>query len=187
MRVLARFARLLFGEYSLYFIYRFRQSDPVESAPSVELLRLTQHDLKASGRGSISEQAWYAGSESESFGLADERGINAVCFYWHGARYGQTRGFWPLEAGEAKLVQIVVDPATRGRGAATSLIKTSTLAMVRQGWSTLYARVWHSNLPSLRAFERAGWTRVAFVVELFPFGLTWKIRFRIPLRRRRDR
>ena len=186
MRALTRIARLLFGDYSLYYIYRYRSTGAVAAEARVPTLRVTEGDLIKSDRRSIADQAWYVGPECDAFGLTDERGLCAVCFYWYGDRYGEMQSFWPLAAGEAKLVQILVDQSARGRGFATSLIEASASAMASQGWSTLYARIWHSNQPSLRAFDRAGWTRVAFVVELLPFGMSWKLRLRIPLRRGRD-
>ena len=181
MKVLAAWANWCFGEYSLYFVYRSRSSRPVDSAPSVGLLRPSREDLLGSKSSVVSEQTWYLGSESEAFGLADGAGLAAVCFFWHGDRYNRERGFWPLGPRQAKLVQIVVDPAARGKGLATRLIQASAAWMHLQGWEVLYARVWHSNHPSLKAFERAGWERIAFVAEVYPLGSKRKRRIQIPL------
>lgn len=39
------------------------------------------------------------------------------------------------------------------------------------------ARIWHSNTPSIRAFTRAGWQRVATVAEVQPAGMRRNLRF----------
>jgi GNAT superfamily N-acetyltransferase len=187
MSLLVKCARWLFGEYGLYFVYRLQaQNAAVVPAVTHALIRPQESDLLRSPRAILAEQAWYLGPECEAFALADDAGLAAVCFYWHGQRYRQ-RGFWPLTRGEAKLVQIVVDPSARGKGLAAQLIQASAAEMGRNGWQALYARIWHSNHPSLRAFERAGWERIAFVVEVFPFGWGRKLRLQLPARRRGHR
>ena len=182
MGILSSCARWLFGEYSLYFVYRWQSGGQGEVSISDQLLRPTANELLRSERTLLAEQAWYLGSGCDAFAMADEAGIAAVCFYWHGERYKQ-RGFWPLSPGEAKLVQIVVDPSARGKGLAKQLIEASAASMRQQGWQSLYARIWHSNKPSLLAFERAAWQRIAIVAELYPMGSKRKLRIQIPLSR----
>ena len=101
-----------------------------------------------------------------------------MCFYWFGERY-QKRNFLQLKEGEAKLVQIVTDPLMRGKGVAQTLIAMSSLDMQRRGFSRLFARIWHSNTPSLRAFERAGWMRKGLIIEIDPLHRSKPWRFRI--------
>jgi RimJ/RimL family protein N-acetyltransferase len=48
--------------------------------------------------------------------------------------------------------------------------------MFRKGLQRLYARIRHSNKASLKAFQRAGWARVATVIEIYP------LRRRLPCR-----
>jgi RimJ/RimL family protein N-acetyltransferase len=115
----------------------------------------------------IREQAGYSGPGSYAFACFAENRIVGICFYWFGDRY-RTRNFWPLVEGEAKLVQIVSIPEARGQGIATHLIALSSQDMMRKGFGRAYARIWHSNIPSLRAFERAGWMRLALVIEANP-------------------
>lgn len=180
MGIAAKLAHWVCGDYSLYFIYRWQSSAMDEQQPVQIMVRPSADDLLSSQRAAIAEQQWYLGSGCEPFAISDDSGPAAVCFYWHGERYRQ-RNFWPLQEDEAKLVQIVVDPSARGRGLASGLIAASAAEMAKQGWRTLYARIWHSNQPSLRAFERAGWRRIAFVAELFPFGTRLKLRIRLPM------
>ncbi len=179
MGVLSALAHRLFGDYSLYFVYRAPAPSDVHEADGVQLLRPAESDLTQCRSAVVAEQSWYLGAGCEAFALAVDDAIVAVCFYWYGERY-KSRGFWPLREAEAKLVQIVVDPSARGRGLARALIESSARWMQRRGWMGLYARIWHSNRPSIRSFERAGWERIAFVAEVFPFGMKRKVRLEFP-------
>lgn len=160
----------LIGEYSPYFIYRWtagRTADRISRETGFDIRPVDGTQLAASDV-LMQEQASYLGKESLAFGCFVDGQLAGVCFYWFGERY-KPRGFWPLAQGEAKLVQIIVSPAVRGRGVAPELIRASARAMADAGFSSLYARIWHSNGPSLRAFEKAGWLRMAFVLEFNPF------------------
>lgn len=174
-----KLARLLLGEYSPYYIYCLACDRIAASqAPDHELsVRSIDDSILASTESAVMrEQADYFGAESLGFGCFLEDRLVGLCFYWYGDRYRQ-RNFWPLQDGEAKLVQIIVLPEARGRGVATMLIDRSAVEVARQGFRKLYARIWHSNVPSLRAFERAGWQRIALVVEINPFRSARPIRF----------
>jgi RimJ/RimL family protein N-acetyltransferase len=167
---LKRLAVQLIGEYSPYFIYRWATdcvADRISRKMGFEIRPVDIAQLAASD-ALMQEQAGYLGKESLAFGCFVEGQLVGVCFYWFGERY-KSRGFWLLAQGEAKLVQIIVSPAVRGRGVAQELIQASSRAMADAGFSSLYARIWHSNGPSLRAFEKAGWLRTAFVLEFNPF------------------
>jgi RimJ/RimL family protein N-acetyltransferase len=79
-------------------------------------------------------------------------------------------------------VQIVTIPEMRGFGVASHLLAYAARDMFRIGFHCVYARIWHSNTPSLRAFQRAGWGRVATVIEVnplrrkTPLRITWRKR-----------
>lgn len=170
-------ARALLGDYAIYFIYTNGEPQPsFDNEPAVVPVDLSV--LARSADPLIAEQAGYGGDGSMAFALREGTEIVATCFYWHGERY-RARGFWPLQPGEAKLVQIITTPAARGRGLATTLIASSTRQLMAQGWTRLYARIWHSNEPSLRAFGRAGWSRCALVIQVNPLRLQspWRLRW----------
>ncbi len=184
LRGLKRVAAFLLGEYSAYFIY---QSPPAAALPQAAtrfvVREIGTEDLAASSDEVAREQAGYLGAQALGFACIEDGAILGLCFYWYGERYRQ-RNFWPLAVGQAKLVQIVTLPSARGRGVATALIGQSMAAVAAAGFDRAYARIWHSNKPSYRAFERAGWSRIAFVAEVHPFGsprprrVTFKLRGR---------
>lgn len=176
--MIKKLARLILGEYSVYFIYRWSQTTApasVEDSVQLDVRPIDEAVLLGSTAAELSDQVGYLGPESVGFGCFINQRLVGTCFYWHSDRY-KKRNFWPLRDTEAKLVQIIVQPEMRGRGAARALILRSAVAMANRGFPVLFARVWHSNLPSIQAFQRAGWKRIAVVFEINPFRSVRPIR-----------
>jgi RimJ/RimL family protein N-acetyltransferase len=172
-QLLKKLARMLLGDYSVYYIYACkagRGARPAANASGLRFAPLQKEQVESSKEVLITDQSTYHGSESHAYGYFQDSRIVASCYFWHGARYRE-RNFWPLADGEAKLVQIVVIPPMRGRAVATSLIARAAEDMFKKGFRCLYARIWFSNAPSWHAFRRAGWTRIAVVIEARP--LLW--------------
>ncbi|MBI3709879.1 MAG: hypothetical protein HY246_19705, partial [Proteobacteria bacterium] len=86
---------------------------------------MTADDLLRSGSPEIRALASYDGQEAKGFGIVDNGNVVCACWYWYGKRYAQSRGFWPLEDGDAKLVQITTAEDARGRRLARQLIAAS--------------------------------------------------------------
>lgn len=180
-----KLARLLLGDYAPYYIYSLvpeQAASPQTQEHALDVRLIDDSILESTESPVMREQAGYFGADALGFGCFHEGRLVGLCFYWYGDRYRLQRNFWPLKDGEAKLVQIIVSPEARGRGVATALIERSAGEVAHQGFRTLYARIWHSNVPSLKAFERAGWRRIALVVEINPFRSARPMRFRRRLR-----
>jgi RimJ/RimL family protein N-acetyltransferase len=185
-KALARkLALILLGDYAAYYVYAGFAVEGRLAEPDNELsFRIEPVDLAAilaSPDSLIQNQAHYLGPGAEAYACVRDGRIAGVCIYWHGDRY-RKRNFWPLKDGEAKLVQIVSVPAMRGRGVASALIAASCRDMCSRGFQRMYARIWHSNVQSWRAFERAGWVRVALVVEVNPLRRQQPIQMRFNVR-----
>jgi RimJ/RimL family protein N-acetyltransferase len=174
-------ARAVLGEYSAYVVLSRGadegQPPQPQQARDYTIRRVDQAEIRASDDPLMREQASYAGDGALAYACISEGRIVALCFYWHGARY-RTRNFWPLKEGEAKLVQIITAPSMRGKKVAPTLIGASHAELMQSGFERAYARVWHSNEPSLRAFAAAGWTRRAMVVEVNPLRRKQPLRIR---------
>ena len=163
--------RRLVGEHQFYRIFRVDSSvsDPPSGA-GCSLRRLERLDLLGASRHKeLAQLVNYAGEQAMCFVAEDQGEIVAACWYWFGETY-QRRNFWPLRPREAKLVQVTSATNVRGRGIAVALIHFSTGQMLGSGFDALYARVWHSHVASRRAFEKAGWSEYAKVIEASPFG-----------------
>jgi ribosomal protein S18 acetylase RimI-like enzyme len=182
---LKRAARWLLGDYELYRIYRLDLAacEPPPDA-KVSLRRIVDlGDMANSTDPEIRSLLAYAGEGAYGYGAWVDGALACGCWFWAGARY-RTRGFWPLEPGEAKLVQITTASRFQGRGLASALIRFASHEMRTEGFRRAYARIWHSNLPSVRLFEGAGWTYTAFVAVVHPFSARRPLRL---VRRRMGR
>lgn len=161
----------LLGDYALYRIYR---GDGPAGVAATKALRFEAIDsLDVFGRTAdprLASLRSYSGSGAHGFAAWAGDDLAAACWYWESRsdRQGDT---WPIHPAEAKLAQIVTGESHQGRGIATQLIAFSSEAMRARGFSPLYARIWHSNVASNRAFERAGWRYIAFVVQFAPLGI----------------
>jgi len=179
---LKRLLHLLFGEYAIYRIYTCPTADSgalySSKTPHFAVRQVDESELANSTDSLIREQTGYLGENSFAFACFDGERIVGVCFYWFGERY-RKRNFWPLDEHQAKLVQIITLPEMRGREVASTLVAVSTYAMREKGFKRNFARIWHSNTPSLRAFTRAGWTYVTTVVEINPLRLRRPLRIRL--------
>jgi GNAT superfamily N-acetyltransferase len=167
IKILSRF---FIRDYSFYRIYGRSCAD--SNASTIAGLRfepIEKKQIANSADPAIMEHAWYHDRDTHAYACLEDTRIVGLCFFWYGMGYSK-RNFWPLREHEAKLVQLFVLPERRGRGIAKRLIEAATQDMSRQGFNYVYARIWRSNIPSLRAFQRAGWERVATVIEIFPRG-----------------
>ena len=171
---------LLLGDYAIYFIYQRHRNSVVSAAAQLdstfEILELNEAAAAASSDFFLKSQIQYFGQEATAFACIQNQQVVGLCFYWFGDLY-KSRNFWPLAPNHAKLVQIVTREDMQGRGIAGHLISRSSLTMMSRGFQSLYARVWHSNKPSWRAFSRSGWERISLAVEINPFRSTRPLRF----------
>ncbi len=172
--------RMLVGKYAIYRVleYSCKTAPRITRKSGFSVDEACDETLERAERQIIREQAWYGGEGSEVFTCTEEGAIVGTCIYWHGARY-QKRGFWPLNEDEAKLVQIIVAPEYRGKGIAKLLIQESAYLMQAKGFHRLFARVWHSNTPSLRAFLAAGWNEIALTITFHILNSSFERRLTI--------
>ena len=170
-KLLKKIGNTLLGNYSIYKIYS---------------LDLNAYQIK----NALDPDIVYKGNEEETSGFSGpgSYGFSAInksdetvlcqCWYWFGDRYKE-RNFWPLLKNEAKLIDIETRKAARGKGIAPKLISYSAINMKKNGFKKLYARIWHSNTPSIKAFTKVGWKPVCTIIDIYPMGR--KIRIKIPL------
>lgn len=168
-KILKKSAKLLLGEYKVFKIYTQDLKNFSANNKFPENFCPYQQDYK--------HVKGFSGPQSHGFIYLDDGGEKKLsrCWYWYDDRYKE-RNFWPLIKGEAKLVDIETLQEARGMGIASNLIIYSSNEMKKLGFERLYARIWHSNTPSLRAFAKAGWKPHCLVIEIYPLGK--KIRFK---------
>ena len=174
-----RLARKLCGDYALYRIYALDLQQEIQQTPTPAKLKIITQvkELEQSTNDDLRKLVFYQQPESLCFGAYVEDRLAAVCWVWYGETYRSQRNFWPLQEGEAKLVQIVTDVTYRGMGLAPALINFTARSLKERGFHRVYARIWHSNAPSVQAFSKVNWKYIAFVAEIFPFGAKCPLRF----------
>ena len=172
-------AHWLFGDYRFYHI-RAIDVAAVPQAPPWD------------GRiGPITDLADLAGAKDRTIRarISVDRGCGRYAFgAWVGDKLASfvilvskkalgLKSVWPLEDGEAMLAQVTTEETFRGRGIAPILINYAARKMGELGFRRLYATIWHSSAASVRAFDKAGWQRFAFLMVVYPFGTKRPIRF----------
>ena len=179
MKALARqVLSIVLAKYEIYRIYRIDRDTSKSQAGLPELAVISDVTALCNSDSPILRRlSQWGGEGATGFVLADPRGIVGACWYWHFDRYTRDRNFWPLERGDAKLVEIGVREDLRGAGYATQIIRSSAAQMFGLEWERLFARIWYNHEASLKAFEKAGWRNVALVVTLRPRGLGRTFRF----------
>jgi hypothetical protein len=75
----------------------------------------------------------------------------------------------------------------RGRHIASKLISYASDQMHRAGKRKLYAKIWHNNKPSVRAFTHAGWHWSYFFAQLKPAALSTHLNVQVGSGRARVR
>lgn len=160
--------------YKIFYIDKAKLSD--ESLPSgIDFIEL-KDGLPEYDSDLLSKNKSYLGEGAIGYACLYQEKIVGVCFFWFGDRY-KRRNFIKLSASEAKLVQVETCKSMRNRGIAQGLIKYSSRQLIdSHGFSKLYARIWHSNIPSIKSFVRSGWQYRESIVEI-NFKLLPKLRF----------
>jgi GNAT superfamily N-acetyltransferase len=65
-----------------------------------------------------------------------------------------------LDHGSAEIKRMYVDPAARGSGVATALLRALEAAAVQRGWSTLRLETGTAQPDARRFYEREGYRRI---------------------------
>ena len=189
-RALKSVALVLLGRYRFNRVYRLT-TIPGEApvAPEIGFRRLQGAPTDSSVDPEMLPGFDYAGEDSYGWGLLIDGRLAAMCWFW-GPRRFRDRRLWELKPNEAILVELRTTADCRGRGLAPLLLRHASAQMRRMGWDRLYTWMWHTHRASYRAFEKAGWGQVAWVLEVRPFGrlqtrcFRWKSRPRSTARRR---
>jgi len=164
-------ARGLLGRYEINRIYGCDLAKP-PGVPSSDypMRRVVVDEVGGAEHGAIRNRASYGGPGAVGFGLWEHGKLTCLCWFWDSTRYRDWKT-WRIGEREAIMVDLLTVDGDRRRGLASALIAYAAAEMKRAGYERLYAWVWHSNLPSIRTFERAGWRWLALVIEVRPLGV----------------
>ena len=149
--------------------------------PDIELRAMEPQDIEKLAKSDdpqLRRRNAQVGTCIRRFGAWMGGRLVGICTFAFGEEY---HGYYRLRAGEAELTDIFTTAECRGKGAATALIRYGTDVMLQSGFRTLYAKVWHNNTPSTKAFLKAGWTKQCFFVRVQPVGTCRAIYVQWPL------
>jgi GNAT superfamily N-acetyltransferase len=176
-RALKTAARALIGPYRFNRIYRSGSTDLEPVQPhGVSIQRLEDPPPASIPDPELRGRLWYGGHDASGYGLFLDGHLAATCWFWGPRRFNDSL-LWVVKEDEAMLIDVVTASSHRGRGLAALLIRGASAEMRRIGRNPLYAFIWHSHHASYHAFEKAGWSQIAWVLEIRPFGMPRRFRF----------
>ena len=178
-----RIAGLVFAEYRLNRIYRLDLQSYQCCLPNAEciLRRITQNEVQKCPDEKLRGRSSYGGENAYGFGAWVSGNLASMCWFWNNQRFNDAE-LWSIGPRDAFMVDLITSDSHRGRGLAAIVTQFAASELKRDSFETAITCVWHSNYPSIRTFEKAGWRYVAFVLNLQPRGcgkpirLTWKVR-----------
>ncbi len=183
-RLLKAIGKLVFGRYRLARIYGLElRSFHFAPYPEYDLRRITRSDVERCSDPKLNERGSYGGENAYGFGLWYQGELASTCWFWNHYRF-QDPKLWEIRPHEAIMVDLMTADAYRGHGLAPILTEFAADQLKRDGFERLVSWVWHSNYPSIRAFEKAGWSYIAFVANLPIFHskrsirLAWHVKSR---------
>jgi GNAT superfamily N-acetyltransferase len=179
LQLLKRAASFLFGRYRLIRVYAKELGSDDTVVPSGYDLRSIhrQDEMEAADDEGLRDHAWYVGENALGYGLWDDGRLVCTCIYWTSLRFHDD-ALGPVRSDTAILVDMLTAEGARGRGYASVVLAYANACLRRAGYRRALSWVWHSNLPSIRTFEKSGWAYTTFVIEIFPFGPNRPCRFR---------
>lgn len=175
-------AKALLGPYRLLRIYRV---DLGSLPPSGDTTEYDLHSMASSDEMLLAEDpvirrhAFFAEGKSYAFGLWENGKLVCSCVVWDRGRFADP-AIGSLRDNEGILVDVITAASYRRRRFAWATIRFAMTEMARKGYESLVCTIWHNNLASMRAFEKAGWQCTAFAIEIFPFGQRLTLRFAKP-------
>ncbi|MDP4536362.1 GNAT family N-acetyltransferase [Alkalimonas collagenimarina] len=172
---------LVVKEYLIFDIYKYDLLG-IKEPPSVPApYKLSQ--LESTDEILISEDTDLRkchsaiNADSRGFGIWKNNLLLGVCWIWSGEYYKKKRNFLPLKSDEAELVFLSVAKSARGEGLAKLLIQHASYYTKQNQYNKIYARIWHSNTPSIRSFQNAGWFKHSKVIQIHVKGISKPLRF----------
>jgi GNAT superfamily N-acetyltransferase len=178
--------RFFAGEYQLWRIYSIAASQCREPdrnfdiRPIDDLSIFAQPELEEALRRSNWNKPGAIG-----FAAWREDILEGVCWFWPGPLLTERNvGRQPEDC--AELIQITVARKQQGKGTGPALINFAGRRLHEAGYRRLYAQIWRTNKPSMKAFEKAGWKQVGWFLQLQPFSLPKKVTVRWAFRERQS-
>ena len=186
-KLLSGLLRLIFSDYQLNRIYSFdldgHADVAVDSLSRGEQIRIltSQDEFTAATDERIRDHAWFLTEDhSRVYGIFLEGELLCVCCFWESGHGQMPVRFANLGAKEAAMADLLTAPECRGRGYAPIITRFAHRDYFDRGYQKLWTWVWHSNVPSIRMFQKVGWRYCYFLVELRIRPMRRFLRIKLP-------
>lgn len=158
--------RTVLRSYRLVRIYETDLESKHTAPPlGVDIRRIrSPNEMCQAKDARMRDHAWFVDGEAIAFGLWVDGDLVATCVNWTTPRF-QDPAVATLQQDEVALVDLLTAAQYRGRGYGGMLLAYTEDALKRYRFRRAVCTVWHSNEPSIRTFERAGWVYTAFLIE----------------------
>jgi len=169
------------GDYWNGCLYTFEPQSSKASFDQVQCAPITNfEEIEKSPHSEINALAWKQDGDAWAFGAWVDGQLAGVCWFQARETYRRRGGLFDLSPQEAELAQISTAAAFRRQGVATALIRYGAARMGGKDFQRLYAKIWHGNIASVKAFESAGWHFRMRFFSLRLFGMNKPIIWRLP-------
>ncbi|MBK8386615.1 MAG: GNAT family N-acetyltransferase [Candidatus Accumulibacter sp.] len=129
----------------------------------------------------ISRHAWYTSKPGHSYGAWENGRLVCFCTYWTNTEDEHA----PVASGTSVTMKsswsiLITAESARGKGLSGTDDGLSASELKKLGYRRCLTWIRHSNHPSIRAFEKAGWIYDYFLIELPWRGEKDRIRISLP-------
>jgi hypothetical protein len=152
--------RLVASDYWNGWVYLFTPTPTPLANTRIHCAPISDLDIiLESPHEELRKQGHDLGSYAWPFGAWMGNELAAICWFQARDTYRGHGGLLLLADNDAELTQITTAHVFRGQRIAPDLIRYGSWCMGRSGYTRLYAKIWHDNVASIKAFESAGWMR----------------------------
>ncbi|HNP26007.1 MAG TPA: GNAT family N-acetyltransferase [Nitrosomonas sp.] len=178
--------RILFKDYQFIRIYYLdlpesgaHISEPELNEASIRRLD-SQDQFFASNDQRIRDHSAFFDDQTFAYGMYTNDELIGVCVFWKAGHPNLPGRFSQINENEAVMVDLLISEKYRGKGYALAITLFSEYDLAISGYKKLWTWIWHSNAPSIRVFEKAGWVYSHQLIELQPYGIKSHLRFKLP-------
>jgi len=186
--LIKRMLRILFKDYQfnrIYFVDLPTSHTQISGQFfGEEVIRLveSQEQFAASPNQRIRDHAWYLDKHAYVYGVYKGHELVCICSFWIAGHPRMPSRFSMLKENEAVMVDLLTAPEYRGKGYALTITRFAENDLFLKGYNRLWTWVWHSNNPSIRIFNKAGWNYSHLLLEFQLYGMKDYLRFKLPVR-----
>lgn len=184
--IIKKILSFLFTDYQfnrIYFIELPILCTPIvdERLVQMNIRSIDSRDQFASADDQrIRDHASYFGKAAFVYGIFEDDVLVCICSFWTTRHPSMPGRFSKLKTNEAVMVDLLTTSGCRGKGYALMITYFAEKDLFNRGYIKLWTWVWHSNISSIRVFDKASWQYSHFLAEFQFKGMKDYFRLRLP-------